>query len=239
MNGGSIFPISFTAFVLLIFSHFLTKDEFFKVALIGTSLIAKDDKQFFSYFLATFISSFDNSVQTCSPHSELVICFVFWDWVSLCISDWPGTSYVDHDGLKFRETLLSAPWVMRLKVHNTTPGSFFFFLSSRISFILWKFYACNNAPWPYVYQLSYLLPSETGWRFFPPPCYVPRYLFPPISPFLIKEPLSSISASCYNVDWFCWLDSVQVLSGSHSYSELYVQGPCLVQQTVFQSPCWR
>lgn len=35
---------------------------------------------------------------------------------------------VDHDGLEFKEPHVSAPWVMRLKVHNTTPGSFFFFL---------------------------------------------------------------------------------------------------------------
>lgn len=73
-----VFPISFTAFVLLTFSHFFfDKNEFSKVALIGTSLIAKDGKQFFSYFLATFISSFENAVQTCSPHSEWVVCFVF------------------------------------------------------------------------------------------------------------------------------------------------------------------
>lgn len=66
------------------------------------------------------------------------------------------------------------------------------------------------------------------------PVTSPGTSFSLISPFLIKEPLSSISASCYNVYWFCWLDSAQVLSDIHSYDE-YVQGPCLVQQTVFQS----
>jgi hypothetical protein len=56
-------------------------------------------------------------------------CGSFRDRVSLCISDCPGTHFVDQAGLELRNPPASASRVLGLKACTTTPGLIFVSLS--------------------------------------------------------------------------------------------------------------
>lgn len=101
-----------------------------------------------------------------TPLSSLLWGHFIWDKVSLCISNWHGTYYVDQAGLKLMKTLPSSPSrMLRLKVWTTIPGqrNTHYFLDQGISLLnmcydfypwLWLYkYVPPFANWPWVKHL--------------------------------------------------------------------------------------
>lgn len=98
----------------------------------------------------------------------------------------------------------------------------FFFSFEYLIFILWDVVKAYNVSWqpPPPPSSSY---SPRHFSNTPPFTFMP-------SSFLFCNPLSPISAACWNIDWSCWLDPVQTTMTALSS---WVHWPCRVQKTAF------